>query len=100
MPVSSSSRRRFSEACPDANASMKPSTRLYSGRTRQTSFDASIEQPRAGGPRCDVIGLGGAAALASGLLLMTVLSADPASPAVTFEPRPGGAEQVRAVVGF
>ena len=52
-----------------------------------------------GGPRCDVIGWGGAAALASGLLLMTVLSDIPASPAVTFEPRPSGGA-VRAVVGF
>ena len=60
--------------------------------------DRSCREPE-GGPQCDVIGVASAAGLASGLLLMTVFSDIPAAPAVTFEPRPGGA-QVRLRIGF
>ena len=59
--------------------------------------DRSCREPE--GSRCDVIGAVSAAGLASGLLLMTVFSDIPAAPAVTFEPRPGGA-YVRLRVGF
>ena len=51
------------------------------------------------GLRCDASGWGGAAALASGLLLMTVFTDVPAAPSVSFSPRLGGAE-VRAVLEF
>lgn len=51
------------------------------------------------GLRCDAAGWGGAAALASGLLLMTVFTDVPAAPSVSFSPRLGGAE-VRAVLEF
>ena len=51
------------------------------------------------GLRCDAAGWSGAAALASGLLLMTVFADVPAAPSVSFSPRLGGAE-VRAVLEF
>ena len=59
--------------------------------------DKDCREP--GGTRCAWVAGAGAAGLATGVLLMTVLSTTPAAPSVTFEPRPGGAE-VRAVVGF
>ncbi len=51
------------------------------------------------GTRCAWAAGAGAAGLAVGLLLMTVLATTPAAPSVSFEPQPGGVE-VRAVVGF
>ena len=51
------------------------------------------------GTRCAWATGAGAAGLAVGLLLMTVLATTPAAPSVSFEPQPGGVE-VRAVVGF
>ena len=49
--------------------------------------------------RCAWVAGAGAAGLAVGVLLMTVLGTTPAAPSVSFEPQPGGVE-VRAVVGF
>lgn len=59
--------------------------------------DKDCREPE--GPRCDWVSAAGAASLASGLLLMTVLADVPASPSVTFTPQAGGGV-VRAVVGF
>lgn len=51
------------------------------------------------GPRCDVIGVTSTAGLVSGLLLMTAFSDVPAAPAITYEPRPRGAE-ILVRIGF
>lgn len=51
------------------------------------------------GTRCAWAAGAGAAGLAAGALLMTVLGTTPAAPSVSFEAQPGGVE-VRAVVGF
>ncbi len=59
--------------------------------------DKDCREP--GSARCAWAAAGGAAGLAAGVLLMTVLGTAPAAPSVSFQPRPGGAE-VRAVVGF
>ncbi len=59
--------------------------------------DRSCREPE--GRRCDIIGVTSAAGLVSGLLLMTVFSDVPAAPAITFGPRPRGAE-ILVRVGF
>ncbi len=59
--------------------------------------DKDCREPAAG--RCAWVAGAGAAGLATGALLMTVLGTAPAAPSVSFEPRPGGMA-VRAVVGF
>ena len=59
--------------------------------------DKDCREPE--GTRCAWIAGAGAAGLALGVLLMTVLATTPAAPSVSFEPQPGGVE-VRAVVGF
>ena len=60
--------------------------------------DKDCREPE--GTRCAWAAAAGAAGLAVGVLLMTVLSTAPAAaPSVTFEPRRGGVA-VRAVVGF
>ena len=59
--------------------------------------DKDCREPE--GTRCAWAAGAGAAGLGAGALLMTVLSAAPAAPSVSFEPRPGGVA-VRAVVDF
>ena len=59
--------------------------------------DKDCREPE--GTRCAWAAGAGAAGLALGVLLMTVLATTPAAPSVSFEPQPGGVE-VRAVVGF
>ena len=59
--------------------------------------DKDCREPE--GTRCAWAAGTGAAGLAVGVLLMTVLSTTAAAPSVTFEPRRGGVA-ARAVVGF
>ena len=59
--------------------------------------DKDCREPE--GTRCAWAAGAGAAGLAVGALLMTVLATTPAAPSVSFEPQPGGGK-VRAVVGF
>ena len=59
--------------------------------------DKDCREPE--GTRCAWAAGAGAAGLAVGALLMTVLATTPAAPSVSFEPQPGGVK-VRAVVGF
>ena len=60
--------------------------------------DKDCREPE--GTRCAREAAAGAAGLAAGVLLMTVLSTAPAAvPSVTLEPRRGGVV-IRAVVGF
>ena len=59
--------------------------------------DKDCREPE--GSRCAWVAGAGAAGLAVGVLLMTVMATVPAAPSVDFEPQPGGAA-IRAVVGF
>ena len=59
--------------------------------------DKDCREPE--GSRCAWAAGAGAAGLAVGVLLMTVLGTTPAAPSVSVEPRPGGVG-VRAVVDF